>query len=222
MYGAVDLHDCWGVDTVIAGALTDEQLRALAEATLPNGQPVKFLWMYVPLSGNRASHWDASADRMRAACDAGLIVMLVQHCRSGLWTASAELGQADGEEAGVYASDLGYPTDAYIALDDESVANTGKPVTDHLVAWCEAVKFAGRPCIYEGFSPGLSPSGLYGIPNVDRYWGAAGPWNVDKRGVCCRQFYPPVKVAGIVCDMDHAFPDKLGGTLRGMGRIDAE
>lgn len=218
-YQAMDLPACWGVDTAMAGALTDEQLRKLVETPLPSGLPIKFLWMYVPLSGNRASLWDASTDRLRAACDAGLYVGLVQHCRAGSWVASAQTGQLDGQRAGEYAALVGYPKDAHVAMDDESVKNPGPDAIAHVKAWCDAVTVGGLPCVYEGFAPGLTPEQEYEVPNVNRYWGAYGPWNVAKRGVCCRQSLQ-VTVAGIGVDPDQAFPDQLGGVLRMMKRVD--
>lgn len=217
-YGGIDLPDCWGVDTSMAGVLTDEQLRRLVEGQLPNKQPIKFLWGYVPLPGNK-SKWDMTAERARAACDAGLYVLLVQHCRKGLWTASEATGREDGQHAGECAAEIGYPTDCHVVLDDESVKNPGPDVFKHVVGWCDAVLVGGRPCVYEGFDPGLTPQQEYEIPNVDRYWGAYGPWNVSVRDVCCRQSLQ-ITLNGVGYDPDHAFPDKLGGVLRAMARTD--
>ena len=220
-YGSIDLPDCWGIDTSMAGALSDAQIQALCKARLPNKQLIKFVWGYVPLPGNVPSKWDMSASRLRAYCDAGLCVLLVQHCRSGLWIPSAAQGQIDGACAGNYAKEIGYLPDCHLAMDDESVAAAGAAMFSHAAAWCglSGVRLGAQPVIYEGFDPGLTPEQEWEIPDVDRYFGAYGPWEVSTRGVCCRQSLQ-INVAGIGVDPDHAFPDKLGGVLRAMCRPD--
>jgi hypothetical protein len=218
IYGAVDLADCWGIDTSIAGILTDAALRRIVETPLPNGKACEFLWGYIPLPGN-FSKWDMTAERLRAACDAGLKVLLVQHCRSGLWPACEITGRADGQHAAACAADLSYAADAHVAMDDESVRNSGPMVSQHVFGWCDELLKRAKPCVYEGVEPGLTPQQEYAIPNVDRYWGAYGPWDVATRSVCCRQSLQ-INFAGIQADPDHAMPDKLGGVLRAMARID--
>lgn len=227
IYGGVDVpSDVWGVDTCVAGVLSDAQLDTLAGfdlATLhltgPCGKP-RVLWGYGPLSGAKPSAWDWTAERMRAAMDRGFLVGLVQHCRGGLWTASPELGRADGEAIAAFADDIGYASDCHIAGDDEAVRNPGPEAYAHVAGWCEAVDNASRPpCVYEGFDSGLSPADQYRNPWVHRYWGALGPWQVATRGVCCRQG-PTVRIGGVSYDLDHFFADKLGGVLRLMGRVD--
>jgi len=220
-YGSIDLPDCWGIDSVLAGEYNDTQIQALLKTRLPNGQLIKFVWGYVPLPGNRSA-WDMNADRLRALCDAGLCVMLVQHCRKGLWMPSAEQGAEDGLCAGNYAKGIGYLSDCHIAMDDESLKVGGPAMFAHATAWCgpNGVRVGGTPVIYEGFDPGLSPSQEYLIPDVNRYWGAYGPWDVSKRSVCCRQSLQ-ISLPGIGgVDPDHAFSDKLGGVLRAMCRLD--
>jgi hypothetical protein len=220
-YGSIALPECWGIDTALAGALTDAQIQALASARLPNKQLIKFVWGYVPLAGNVASKWDMSADRLRAYCDAGFCVLLVQHCRSGLWTPSGEQGLLDGARAGSYAKDIGYQPDCHLAMDDEAVAVAGAAMFSHATAWCgpQGVRLGAQPVVYEGYEPGLTAEQEYEIPDVDRYWGAYGPWDVARRSVCCRQSLQ-ISVAGIGVDPDHAAPDKLGGVLRAMCRLD--
>lgn len=230
VYGGVDVPECWGVDTVIAGALSDEQLRALAEFDLgslvmpgvpaphhPTGRPLP-LWGYAPLPGEH-SPWDWTAERLRAACDAGLLCGIVQHCRRGMWTASAEQGDADGKAAAEFAALVGYPADCYLAQDDEAVANPGIDAVESVYAWARAVCQQCKAATYEGFSPGLTALQEYDNPLVDRYWGAVGPWDVAVRGVCCRQG-ATVRIGGVAYDLDRFAPDRLGGVLRLMGRID--
>ena len=215
-YGGVDISgDCWGIDTSMAGALTDEQLVALYKAPMPNGQTARFLWGYAPLPGNAASKWDWTGARMRAAADVGFVVLMVQHCRSGAWVASAEQGAADGKCAAEYAAAQGYPPDCHLAVDDESLKNPGQDAIAHMTAWARCWP---TPMLYEGFAPGMSAEQEYELPDVSAFWGAYGPWNVAKRGVRCRQGLQ-FTLAGIGVDPDHAAPDALGGVLRGMGRI---
>jgi hypothetical protein len=215
MYGGVDVvGDCWGLDTAMAGALSDAQLEAMLKTPLPNGQTPKFLWGYVPLPGN-TSKWDMTGPRMRAACDMGWIVLLVQHCRSGSWVASAAEGAADGQHAAEYAAAQGYPSDCHLTVDDESVRNPGAAAIAHMTAWARQWP---TPMVYEGFAPGLTPQEEYDLPNVSAYWGAYGPWNVAVRGVRCRQGLPIVH-AGVGVDPDHATPDAFGCVLRGMGKL---
>ena len=214
-YGGVDVvGDCWGLDSSMAGILTDEQLVKMKATKLPNGQLPVFLWGYVPLPGN-TSRWDMTGPRMRAACDIGWIVLLVQHCRSGAWLASAEEGTADGQHAAEYAAAQGYPTDCHLTVDDESIRNPGPDAIAHMTAWA---KQWPTPMVYEGFSPGLSPQQEYELPNVQAYWGAYGPWNVATRGVRCRQGLQIVH-AGVGVDPDFASPDAMGGVLRGLGKL---
>lgn len=227
-YGGVDVPaNAWGLDAAYAGALTDAQMAALAAFDLgtlkvqgypATGRPV-VLWFYVPYSGAAASHWDASADVLKRWCDHGGLAGLVQHPRGGMWTASQALGDADGASAAAFATSIGYPADCYLALDDEAVRNPGPEAFAHVSAWCDRYRQAGKPAIYEGFSPGLTPAQEYEVPTADRYWGAMGPWNVSTRGVCCRQG-PTVRIGGVAYDLDRFFPDQLGGALRLMGRVD--
>lgn len=228
-YAATDLGDCWGID--LSAKLSPTSIRNLAASMLPApiSQPISFVWRYVPLPGNDP-RGDIDAEELAAWLDAKnalgnrIALLLVQHCRAGLWTPSAQQGQLDGQHAAEWAQKVGYLADCHIAMDDESVqAPQGVPVDvamrAHAIAWCSAIRTGGVPVIYEGFSPGLTPDEEYALPNVDRYWGAFGPWNVSTRGVCCKQGIG-IRLAGVDVDPDHAFPDKLGGALRGMIQVD--
>jgi hypothetical protein len=231
VYGAVEVPaDVWGVDAAMAGVLTDAQLRALADfdlgslklpgytgANAPTGKP-RVLWGYTPLPGN-SSAWDWTAERLRAGCDAGFLCGSVQHCRSGLWLASAAQGDADGKQAAECAAKIGYPSACHHAQDDEAVRNPGPQAYASVTAWCKAYDAYGKACEYEGYEPGVTETQAYANPYVDRYWGAPGPWDVATRSVCCRQG-PTVRIGGIAYDVDHFFADKLGSVLTLMGRID--
>lgn len=231
IYGGVDVpEDVWGLDTMVMGALTDEQLRALAEVDLgaievhgvigpkPQGRP-RVLEGYCPFYDAAPSKWDWSEERIRAACDAGFLVGVVQHPRGGLWTASAELGLNDGKTAAEFAARVGYPTDCHLAFDDEAVANPGPDAVAHVYNQAKGYSEYGAPATYEGYEPGLSQLQQYEDPYVTRYWGAYGAWEVAVRSVCCRQG-PTLKINGVAYDLDHFFADKKGGVMRLMGRVD--
>ncbi len=216
-YEAVDLPPCWGLDTNTK--LSAASARALASATF-RGQPVRFVWRYVffgdPLRG------DIDADEARAICDAGLILLLVQHPRNPGWLASAERGKSDGEWAARNAWEAGYPADCCIALDLEGLGNSGQPVIEHAEAWAKEVIAAGyKPVVYVGYDCGLTPQQLYELPSFARYWSDFGQRSVMKRGFCCKQ-HPQQSLCGIEVDMDQAYPDDLGGVLTGMAEAKAD
>lgn len=225
-YGGVDVsQDCWGFDTAVLNVLSDAQLTALFTTPLPQGHPgagqfLEFAWGYAPLPGN-ASKWDITGPRLRAIADmtngAGVPCKagIVQHCRGGMWVASADEGAADGQHAGEYASAQGYTDDCHLAPDDEAIKNPGPDAIAHFTAWCSKWK---TPCLYEGFAPGMSAQQEYELPDVFAYWGALGPWNVATRGVRCRQGATIVH-CGVSIDPDHATPDAMGGVLRLFGRL---
>jgi hypothetical protein len=217
------LGGCWLVDT--NAKITAASARALAAASY-QGHPIVGIWRYVffgpPIRG------DLDADELRAITDAGLTLLVVQHCRSGSWRCSGQQGHEDGVYAVLNAQSAGYVTPRggdplCLALDLESVQNPGPDVAAHVDAWCQVVQGAGyRPVLYVGFAAGLSPDELYARPYVDRYWSDAGPRKVTTRGFCCKQGGATV-LGGVSVDVDHAFPDALGGTLTGLGpAVDVE
>jgi hypothetical protein len=217
LYGPVDiLQPAWGIDTMVAGVLTEAQLTAMLHTPLgTTGRSPLALCGYVPLPGN-AVGWDMTAAQLRRAMDLGWLVWLVQHCPAGTWTASAERGDAAGRHAAQYTAGIGYDAGCHLGMDVESLANSGAPVAADAVAWCAQV---ATPILYEGFDPGLSPEQLYELPDVNAYWGAYGPWNVAKRGVRARQGRTLMH-CGVEVDPDYLAPDALGGVLRAMGRLD--
>jgi hypothetical protein len=210
---SVIVQPCWGCDTNTK--LTAAGAAALARADY-NGHPMRFVWRYVPLPGNSAAG-DIDAVELDAIVGAGLLLLLVQHCRKGSWLASGDQGRGDGALAAAHAKGAGYVDGGCIALDLESVANGGLPVAAHCDAWCQAVIAGGyRPVVYVGFSCGLTPDQLYELPFVDRYWSDYGQRRVSTRGFCCRQ-YPQTTIAGISVDPDQALTDNLGGDLVAVG-----
>lgn len=212
--GLVELPHSWGCDT--STKLTVASAQRLSAAQF-HGQEIRFVFRYVPLPGNNPEG-DIDAAELEAIQDAGLVLLLVQHCRAGSWAASGAQGALDGAQAGRSAAAAGYATGAMVALDLESLATVGQPVIDHCEAWSSALADAGfRPLLYVGFDCGLTPQQLYDLHGFDRYWSDAGLRNVAKRQFCCKQYAQTV-IAGISVDPDHAFPDLLGGCLVGMAR----
>lgn len=215
-YGPVPIQgEQWGIDTFMAGALTDAQLEKMLSTPMPNNQKCEVLCGYVPLPGMGISRYDMSRDRLFRAMDIGWRVWLVQHCRKGFWVASEEQGKDDGVYAAEYSKNIGYDEGCHLGPDLESVANTGVPVFSSMTSWARAWP---TTMLYEGFDPGLSPVQLYDIPDIKAYWGAYGPWNVAKRGVCVRQGLQFMH-CGVPVDPDHIAPDNLGGTLIAMGKL---
>lgn len=214
---AVELPDCWGFDTNTK--LTATSAAALA-ASQYDGEMLEFCWRYVFFGPARSG--DLSTLETDAILGAGLRLLVVQHCRNPGWTASGQLGAADGAWAVRNARDAGYMPGCHIALDLEGLKNSGHPVEDHVVEWCNAAHAGGYPpVIYVGYDAGLNPDELWQIPNVDRYWSDFGQRAVTNRGFCCKQ-HAQTRVTGIDIDPDHAMPDALGGRLMAMTRtIDA-
>ncbi len=201
----------WGIDT--SAKLSGTAPKRLASTPLASGKEIRFVWRYVFFGPARPG--DIDAGELEAILEAGLILLLVQHCRSGSWHASGAQGAEDGAWAVRNAQAAGYPLGACIALDLESVANPGAAVQSHATQWCAVVKEAGYlPVVYVGFDCGLTPEELYELPGVERYWSDAGPRSVAERGFCCKQ-YPQTSVAGTPVDPDQAFPDQLGNFLIG-------
>lgn len=207
------LADEWGFDT--STPLTGAMARAV-KAAGHNGIPLTFCWRYVffgpPVYG------DLTELETSAILENDLTLMVVQHVRNPGWTASPQLGDHDGAWAVKNALSAGYsPGEGLVlALDLEGVANFGAPVSGHVERWGGRVRQGGfDPVLYVGFQCGLSPDELYALQEISRYWSDAGSRQVAKRGFCCKQSLETT-VAGVRVDLDHAYPDALGGTLVGM------
>jgi hypothetical protein len=223
---ALPLGDCWGFDT--SRKISFAEARAIIDTGMvvdDGDRAVSFAMRYVPLPGNNSAQ-DIDAREMEWLLDAGLSVVLVQHCRKGVevqpgvwrWTASQGQGALDGDVAARAAKSAGHASGASLGLDLEAVANIGAPVAQHCEAWASAVSGAGfEPFVYVGFSCGLSPQQLYDLHGITRYMSDMGPRSVVIRGFCCKQFATQT-VAGIQVDPDHAQPDSLGGVLVGTAR----
>lgn len=216
-YEAVTLPTCWGADT--SSKLTAAAARGLSRAVI-NDSPIRFVWRYVFFG--EAVKSDIDADEARAICDAGLILLLVQHCRNPGWIASPDLGRSDGQWAARNAWEAGYEAGCALALDLEGLGNSGSVVAEHVDAWAEEVAGAGyMPVLYVGFQCGLTPEQLWELPRFARYWSDGGPRSVANRGFCCVQ-HPSIQIAGVKIDPDYAAPDELGGALVGMAEAKAD
>lgn len=206
----------WGID--LSTKLEPDAIRKVVAEPL-YGHQIRFVWRYCPLPGNNPA-WDLDAEEMGHWLDAGPIVLLVQHCRAGSWQAFGTRGMKDGQCASAYAQSIGYPAGACIALDLESVSNTGDDVAAHCNEWSAAVRSIGYvPVVYVGFSCGLTSDELFHKLTAELYWSDAGHRTVSVRGVCCSQ-YPQTQLAGVNVDPDHAFVDALGGNLSGAVRAE--
>jgi hypothetical protein len=205
-YACVTLGTCDGFDTSTKLTTTQAHLAAIS---------YRFVARYVFFGD--ALKGDIDPTELAAICNAGLVLLLVQHPRNPGWMASQMRGMDDGEAAARNAAEAGYLQGCHLFLDLEGLGNSGPPVRDHAIAWCSAVRSAGYwPGIYVGFDAGLTPDELWELPNVDRYWSDAGPRSVSRRGFCLTQGSTET-FAGIPIDPDHHAPDKLGGCLVGMG-----
>ena len=220
-YGPMALRNVWGVDT--DWPMTDATIAALASATIPptpdpSGPPLVFVCGYLGLGPNGAN--DLNPTRVKHLTAAHFAVIAVQHCRAGVWDASASRGRADGAWAGKNAIAAGLAPGMGISvgldLEDVSQATWGQPTLDHVYAWCAEVSAAGfEPWVYHGFNCGLTPAKLYSVANVRRYGAAPGQPAVGTRGDCFRQ-HGTIRLAGVEVDPDYCSQDLLGGTLVGM------
>jgi hypothetical protein len=212
---AYTLPECWGCDTSVK--IDANRAASLVRCPLPNGKPIKFIWRYVSLG--LPDQADITIAERDIILNAGLCLLLVQHCNYPGWTATMELGREHGAFAAQHAALIEYPPGCHIALDleGENPHVTGPQVAAFVNAWCNAIMAAGYlPCLYVGYMAGLTSAELYGsLPYVHRYWKDAGPRAVDRRGFCCTQ-EAQIAFAGFPIDPDHHQPDSLGGCLIGM------
>lgn len=207
-------NDVWGID-LSAKLDADVIRRVVAQPVL--GHPISFVWRYVRLPDNNPAE-DIDRAELEAWLDAGVAVLLVQHCRGGVWQAFGTRGSKDGAAAASHAALAGYPQGAHLALDLESVANAGDDVVSHCNEWSALVRAAGyEPCVYVGFDCGLTPDRLFHDLTAERYWSDFGAREVSVRSFCCKQF-AQTTIAGVPVDPDHAYTDLLGGVLVGATR----
>lgn len=163
--------------------------------------------------------YDISRQERTAILSAGLALMIVQHVEADGppgWSPTPEKGTSYGQVAANLAFESGVTRGTSLFLDLEGV-NTHVPasiVIEYCNNWHRAVVNGGyHPCLYVGWSSGLSGTQLYRNLRFDRYWGAYN-LNEDEqpitRGLCMRQSLQK-RVAGVLLDPDVIMPDKLGG-----------
>lgn len=203
--------DIWGID--LSTKLAPDAIKRIAAQPVL-GHPLQFVWRYVRLPDNSPAE-DIDRAELEAWLEAGVMVLLVQHCRGSTWQAFGARGSKDGAAAAAHAALAGYPQGAHIALDLENVSNTGDDVATHCNEWTASVRAAGfEACVYVGYDCGLSPDDLFHRLTANRYWSDFGPRVVSTRGFACKQ-YRQVTLDGVSVDPDHAYADQLGDVLVG-------
>jgi Domain of unknown function (DUF1906) len=159
---------------------------------------------------------DLTAQEAQTILDAGLALMVVQHCPPAYWTASAALGTQNGNAAVTNAAAIGYPVGATIWVDLENM-RPGTPASAifaYANAWSRAVRAAQyQDGLYYSADCPLSPEQLYLDLITARYWralSADSPF-VAVRGACMQQYLQSGQTAGIDIDRDVITPDAFGG-----------
>lgn len=164
---------------------------------------------YVPLPGN-SSVGDVSGVEVGCILDAGLQLLLVQHCRKPPVLLKLYDGTIDAGAAAAHAALVGYPAGAHLFLDLEGAAGTSDEVWTYCVAWGESVRSSGFLAgLYVGYSAILSPEQLYDLPPFNSYWSDMGPRVVASRGFAVKQ-QNAVTVAGVGFDGDTVTADAKG------------
>lgn len=159
---------------------------SLAEATAFKTAGKDFCIRYIPRNASLISGNLTSAE-IQNILEAGLSLMVVQHCPLPGWEPSGALGTQYGKYAVAYAASIGLSKGIGFFLDLEEVA-LGTPTSDtinYCQSWFAAVQAAGYvPGLYVGYNCGLSPDQLYKDLSFKHYWKA---YNYDD-GVSVRGF----------------------------------
>jgi hypothetical protein len=184
----------------------------------------RFAARYIPRTDPDGVHpHDLTPAEVSAICDAGLMILPVQHVESAdSWIPSADKGNEYGATAAIRCADLGIIDGAAVACDLEGVA-LGTPASAVIAfarMWYTHVANAGfRPMLYVGWHAGLTPQQLFDLP-FRSYWGAYN-LNADEepatRGLAIKQHerQPGDVPAGVTLSRDFdtntVRVDKLGG-----------
>ena len=172
----------------------------------------KFCFRYLSLG--RESPRDLSAPEATSILNSGLALMPVQHVREPGWSPSANLGEADGENAASNAQEVGFPPGINVWCDVEGVISTATPqdVIDYCQAWYGAVYNAGYvPGLYVGSRAQLSGEQLYQL-SFQHYWKSqSNVPEIPHRGYQLIQLFPSITAHGIAIDVDVTQPDNAGG-----------
>jgi Domain of unknown function (DUF1906) len=159
---------------------------------------------------------DISAGELATIMEAGMALMLVQHCPPAYWTPSAALGAQYGTVAAANAASVGYPQGATLWLDLENMRPGcgDAAIIAYVNAWCRGASAAGFvPGLYFSADCPLTAEQIYLDLIVTQYWRSlsADTPAVAVRGACVQQFLQSGQVAGIDIDRDVIMTDALGG-----------
>ena len=118
----------------------------------------------------------------------------------------------DGHQAVAELTAIGIPPGVTIWLDVESVPLSAAAVTVDINSWASAVVGIGayQAGLYVGVDQPLSPSQLYALPQITRYWQSASNVPTPTCGFCLCQRQPTIVLAGTNVDIDYAGPDWEG------------
>jgi len=173
---------------------------------------------------------DLTPDEVEIILDAGLQLVIVQHCPRPGWRPNEALGRKYGETAMRECLRLGVPGGFNVVLDLEGVAQgvAHEDVIAYCNAWYAPVAADGYVAmIYLGYDCGLTNREAYYALKFSHYWGA---YNVDVvpavRGYQMQQ--RERKIADIptgigrdfAFDVNHVQLDKLRGLPIALSRVD--
>ena len=170
---------------------------------------------YVSRTSSNAAG-DISASEAQTIIEAGLGLMLVQHCPPAYWTPTPAVGTQYGTAAAANASSVGYPRGATLWLDLENMRPGcgDQAIIAYVNSWCRAVAAARYlPGLYFSADCPLTSGQIYLDLIVTQYWRSlsADTPAVAVRGPCMQQFVQYGQVAGIDIDRDVIMADALGG-----------
>lgn len=170
-----------------------------------------FAVRYVPFLQNPAG--DITTQEINDIVNAGLGLLLVQHCRLPGWIPTGALGTQDANRAVAYLNAVGMPKGVSIYLDLEGV-KVGTATGDILAFcnnWYDIIENAGYvPGIYVGANCGLSGDALYHGLKFQHYWKSLSTVpNIPTRGYEMVQTSGKA-VCGISIDEDTVTGDNLG------------
>jgi Domain of unknown function (DUF1906) len=161
---------------------------------------------------------DITSTEAQVILDAGLALMLVQHCPPAYWSPFSMLGVKYAMTASNNAANALYPPGATLWLDLENMRpGCGIPaIAAYVNAWYQTVLDGGYvPGLYYTADCPLTPEQLYLDLRPQLYWRGLSqdaPY-VAVRGACMQQYVQLGQVAGIDLDRDVIVPDALGGLL---------
>lgn len=205
-FAAVSLARSWGYDTDTK--LTMGSASVLKRAPYP-GQPMLFVFRYVPLSGT--SLGDITIAERDAILAAGWLLGLVQHVLKPSWQADATMGTQHALAAVQAAQAVDYPSGCALGLDMEGLGDAGAPVEAYIQGWSTVVRAAGyKVLLYVGYDDGLTEVQTLAIADyVDAWWSDFGPRSLPPPLQFAIKQHAQTKVAGIDVDPDQCLLDGI-------------